>query len=88
MQKNCAARWHGAGADEVVVKAGELGAYSTETGWIAPPQKVAPVDTTGAGDSFNGAYLAARIQGMSVAEAIMQGHALTAKVLLTNGAII
>ena len=86
--ENCAARWHGAGADEVVVKAGELGAYSTETGWIAPPQKIAPVDTTGAGDSFNGAYLAARIQGMSVAEAIMQGHALTAKVLLTNGAII
>ncbi|MEE9433766.1 MAG: sugar kinase [Sphingorhabdus sp.] len=86
--ESCAARWHRVGASEVVVKAGEQGAYSKETGWISPPRIITPIDTTGAGDSFNGAYLAARLHGSSLADAIAQGHALTAKVLLTNGAII
>ncbi len=84
----CAARWHAAGAHEVIIKAGSQGAYSVKTSWVAPPRALKPIDTTGAGDSFNGAYLAARISGVSIKQAIMKGHELAAKVIMTNGAIL
>ncbi len=84
----CAARWHQQGVNEVVVKAGKRGAYSRDTGWIEPPERIVPVDTTGAGDSFNGAYIAARLAGAPPQAAIYRGHALAAKVLKTHGAII
>ena len=84
----CAARWHAAGAHEVIIKAGQRGAFSVETGWVAPPRELKPIDTTGAGDSFNGAYLAARLSGASIKQAIMKGHELATKVIMTNGAIL
>jgi 2-dehydro-3-deoxygluconokinase len=46
------------------------------------------VDTTAAGDSFNGAYLAALVQGKPQAEALMAGHKLAARVVGQRGAII
>jgi 2-dehydro-3-deoxygluconokinase len=47
-----------------------------------------PVDTSGGGDSFNGAYLAARITGSSPVEAAREGLALAARVVEHPGALI
>ncbi len=52
----------------------------------APAQKV--VDTTAAGDSFNGGYLAARLRGASQADALRAGHNFAAKVVGFRGAIV
>ena len=51
-----------------------------------PAPKV--VDTTAAGDSFNGGYLAAILSGASQAEALMAGHQMAAEVVQHRGAII
>ncbi len=52
-------------------------------------QKVStPVDTTGAGDSFNGAYLSSRILGSSPVEACQAGHRLAAEVIMHRGGVI
>ena len=53
-----------------------------------PTQAVKVVDTSGAGDSFNGAYLAARLHGKEPMEAAKDGLALAAKVVAQPGAII
>ncbi len=46
------------------------------------------VDTTAAGDSFNGAYLAALMRGLPEAECLAAGHAMAAEVVGHPGAII
>jgi 2-dehydro-3-deoxygluconokinase len=78
------------GAEEVVVKNGAEPAFvaaKDTQGWVAPkPAK--SVDPTGAGDSFNGAYLAARAQGASPLEAAEQAHSLAAIVIGHKGALV
>jgi 2-dehydro-3-deoxygluconokinase len=86
--EECDERWRNAGAEEVVVKAGPKGAFLTNVGWIEPPEIVRPVDTTGAGDSFNGAFLASRLKGVAGREAVEAGHRMAARVLAIRGAII
>ncbi|WP_300032568.1 sugar kinase [uncultured Roseobacter sp.] len=51
-----------------------------------PASKV--LDTTAAGDSFNGGYLGALLTGAGQAEALMAGHACAARVVAHRGAII
>jgi 2-dehydro-3-deoxygluconokinase len=46
------------------------------------------IDTTAAGDSFNSAYLAARLLGFDPIQASVYGHELAAKVITQPGAII
>jgi 2-dehydro-3-deoxygluconokinase len=46
------------------------------------------VDTTAAGDSFAGAYLAARLAGASAADAARAGNRLAARVVQHRGALI
>ncbi len=53
-----------------------------------PTQAVKVVDTSGAGDSFNGAYLAARLHGQDALAAAQAGLALAAQVVAQPGAII
>ncbi len=53
---------------------------------ITPVKNV--VDTTSAGDSFNGAYLGARVNGLSIAEAITFGSKAAGFVIQHKGAIV
>lgn len=46
------------------------------------------IDTTGAGDSFNGAYLAAVSRGLDPSEALAQAHDLAVRVVGHKGAIL
>lgn len=86
-----AARWRGRGAGTVAVKLGMDGALlatGDQQQVIGTPPQAQPHDTTGAGDSFNGAFLAAWLQGRSAAEAVMAGHRLAGAVIRHSGAII
>ena len=53
-----------------------------------PTEALTVLDTSGAGDSFNGAYLAARLTGKDPFEAAKAGLALAAKVVAQPGALI
>lgn len=84
-------RLHGLGADEVIVKDGEASLHFLVDGeaFEALPVRVSdPVDTTGAGDSFNGAYLASRIQGHGIGQSVDAAIRLAAIVVRHRGAVI
>ncbi|AZO54269.1 MULTISPECIES: sugar kinase [unclassified Mesorhizobium] len=75
---------------EVVVKNGEQPALIAENGSLqdVPAIHVAvPADTTGAGDSFNGGYLAARLAGYNPQEAARRAHRVAAAVVQVRGAL-
>jgi 2-dehydro-3-deoxygluconokinase len=86
-----ARRWRDAGADEVVVKLGPEGAlvaWADGERRLAPPSVVAPVDTTGAGDSFNAGYLFCRWKGCAPPDAAAFGARLAGEVIRHPGAIV
>ncbi len=80
-------RWSGYGIGEVVVKHGKSGALTSQ-GWVAGTAVARPVDTTGAGDSFNAGYLAARRRGTDPHKAAAQGARLAGEVIRHRGALI
>lgn len=85
------AHWHGLGAAEIIVKQGARGATVGSQGsvvHVAVPEPVVAVDTTGAGDSFNAAYLHARLAGADAVAAALAGHRLAAQVVRHPGAIL
>jgi len=70
-----AARFRDAGADVVVVKTAERGCVvATSRGTVTVPTvAVDPVDSTGAGDAFCGAFAAAHVAGADPEEAARHG---------------
>ncbi|HEY6452824.1 MAG TPA: sugar kinase [Steroidobacteraceae bacterium] len=84
-------RWRAWGAEEVIVKLGARGCLvgagdGRELVSISAPVNV--VDTTGAGDAFNAAYLATRLGGRAPARAARAAHRLAAEVIQCPGAIL
>jgi len=87
----CAQRLLKSGIVEVAVKCGAepaLVANTNQQQRVSACSTDKVVDTTGAGDSFNSAYLAARLLGFEPMKAALWGHALAAKVITQPGAII
>lgn len=71
------------------LKRGPLGPLCLQTGVHHDfPQAAAVVDTTAAGDSFNGGYLAASLTGVDQADALRAGHDLAMRVIGHKGAIL
>ncbi len=87
-----AERYLGNGAREVVVKNGaEAAIVATADGVrevVPAPKAEKVVDTTGAGDSFNGGYLSARARGLSPVEAAKAAHRVAGVVIGHKGALV
>lgn len=80
-----------AGVKEIVLKAGKEDILYFNEGEVKKV-KIKPVenivDTTSAGDSFNGAYLSARLNGDNIEDSILKGQKLASIVIMHQGAII
>lgn len=79
------------GVQEIVLKRGSEGALVASGGSTAAvpvPAGVAAIDTTAAGDSFNAAYIAARLRGAGPQEATLAGHRLAGTKIRYRGAIM
>ena len=85
-----AARYLELGVREVVVKDGGGPAYVGYDGRleVVPASTGEVVDATGAGDSFNGAYLAARLTGADPVEAARAAHRVASVVIGHRGALV
>lgn len=88
--EDLAAEWAAAGAEVVARDESHAVNVHQPEGRTAtpPPARVKAVDTTGAGDSFNAAYLSSRLAGLSIAESVRRGHDLAATVVCCKGAIV
>jgi 2-dehydro-3-deoxygluconokinase len=86
-------RLHTLGVKTVVVKLGAEGCLISENA-ENEPEKITTtpietvVDSTSAGDSFNGGFLSCYLSGGSIEEACQQGNALARLVIQHHGAII
>jgi 2-dehydro-3-deoxygluconokinase len=79
------------GIGEIVVKNGPNSALVASGGkseFVPVPEVVVPVDPLAAGDSFNAAYLAARLAGDGPSAAASLAHRLAAEVIRHHGAIM
>ncbi len=79
--------WTRLGCAETIVKQGADGCCLPDGTILPPPEILTPVDTSGAGDAFNGGYLAARMNGASIEESAMAGHKLAGWCVMRRGAI-
>lgn len=89
--EDVARRYRDDGLAELVVKAGAgdaLVIWPEGRAYIPPERNITPVDTTGAGDSFNGAYLAARLAGDTPLAAVRKAHLTAARVIQAHGALV
>jgi 2-dehydro-3-deoxygluconokinase len=79
------------GVQEMAITLGPNGCLVSDgkTRTLIPcPNAPSVVDTSGAGDSFNGAYLAKRLQGGSPLQAAHAGLAVASRVVTHAGAIV
>ena len=81
------------GAKEVVVKNGDkpclvYNAGTGDTVKVDVAEKLVPIDTTAAGDSFTAAYLGGLLYDLPVKERIKRAQQLAASVIMYHGAII
>jgi 2-dehydro-3-deoxygluconokinase len=79
------------GIGEIVVKNGSSTALVADKDGrehVPVPEVVEPIDTTAAGDSFNAAYLAARLSGENPLAAAAAAHGLAGQVIRHRGAIM
>jgi len=76
------------GAESVIVKMGERGGFymSKEESFFFPSFNVNPVDTTGAGDTFNGSLASALFLGINMKDAIKYASAASAISVTRKGA--
>jgi 2-dehydro-3-deoxygluconokinase len=84
-------RLHAFGIAEIVVKNGPnsaLVAAGDSSEFVPVPEVVVPVDTMAAGDSFNAAYIAARLSGDRPRAAAAAAHRLAGEVIRHRGAIM
>lgn len=84
-------RYLALGCEEVVVKNADAeiihrALKSAETRFA--PKKIKPIDTTGAGDSFNAGFISARCSGKSLNDAIAVAQSVAAHVIKKRGAIV
>jgi 2-dehydro-3-deoxygluconokinase len=79
--------WRALGCLETVVKLGPEGALLPGDNIIPPPQVLQPVDTSGAGDAFNGGYLASRMNENLIEKAVIAGHRIAGWCVMRAGAI-
>ena len=85
------ARLRGLGVAEIALKRGaEPGLIWAEGAMhtVVPIRVERPRDTTGAGDSFNAAYLTSRLNGQDPAPAADAGNRLAARVVMYQGGVI
>jgi 2-dehydro-3-deoxygluconokinase len=85
-----AVAWTELGCPTVIVKAGAEGCYVQQIqGELThfPATSAQVVDSSGAGDAFNGGFLSGQSMGMSLTGAIAQGQALARWVIGQCGAI-
>ena len=84
-------RLQGIGVREIALTLGADGCLIADGGVRArlPAPHVASItDTSGAGDAFNGAYLATRLRGGSAADAARSGLAVGSRVVAHAGAVV
>lgn len=86
------ARWFRGAARLVVVKHGPEGCRVHQRDHPPLPVKpiavISPVDTTGAGDSFNAAFISSLMENASLSDAAAAGNYLAGTVIRNRGAII
>ncbi|MDA9049564.1 sugar kinase [Pseudomonadales bacterium] len=76
--------------EELIIKAPDLSCHVVinDSHLTGTAIRVKATDTTGAGDSFNAGYLAARVQGENIPQAIQAAQQLAAQVVQHRGAIM
>ena len=86
--REAAARFHQMGIAEVMITLGSQGVYCSNAArqMLVPGFKVAAVDTTAAGDTFNGALLAAELAGDDFNAAVRFAHGAAALSVTRLGA--